>query len=1023
MKKLITVFSLLFVTVLLAFEPHFMSWPAISPDGDQVCFEYKNDLWLVPFSGGTAHKLTSTNAEEWHPKFSPDGKKIAFNSNRDGWTGIYVYDLQSSEIKNINKEDLNILDWFPNGRSLLARGYQAGVGNIFYEVQTDGSYHEITSFAGRNADVSEDGEKIIFDRRGNIYRESYTGSYNGDLWIYNIKNDEFTRLTETEFSEKFPVFSSNSNRIYFSASDGKVFQLYMIENNNFTERKEISRFKKWSARNLTIAVNNDNIVFERFDKLWKYNSEKGKVSELKIDINQDCYTNFLERENVKNKASDYAISENGNLIVYSYKFDLFAVPEKGGDVKQITFDQKGIEDIAILSDNQTIIFTKREEGRPQLHKVNIKDIRQVEKLEWSDDKYINWLDRQANTVAIGFSNDKRKLQVALADSLCNNIRTIISDQYVPEKFKVSPDEKYALYCETLPEEWTQHLYLYDLKNDTKERLYNHDGWIDAIYWGKDNKTAFFMEDAKIRKVDLLARKDFYDEKDYWKDILNPPKDKKEKKQQDKKEKKDPLKIDKEGFADRVTTVISKPGYNWVVHVIDDSTFYYLNSYNKKYTLRKAEYTGENDKIIKVLSSEPEYLQFNEKNKAFYYVLKKKIYKLNPKKGKKADIIKTDYKYAYDRFQLNNDIFQQVWVEFGNGFYDPDMHGVNWKRSRKDFSKFLKYADDPSILKMIVDEMIGEVNASHTGFYPRKDTRFKTYATAYFGFELDLKDFPKDGVTIKKIYKRSKLNKPYNIKPGDILISVDGKEIGKDSDIISHFKNKVGEKIKLGIMSDDTMKVITVKGLSYRENYSMYYDNWVEERRKQVEELSDGKIGYLHIRSMNSSSYRKFIQDLFAENADKEALIIDVRNNGGGYIHDLLVEILTKKPYALSTYRHFDGRTKYKNPGNTVDVPIVLLINENSFSDAEIFPTLFKQLNLGKVIGMPTSGSVIGTGHYYFMDGSSMRMPSTGWFTPTGKNMEGNGVQPDIYVDPTPKQIINDDDVQLKKAVEELLKEL
>ena len=1026
MKKFILIFSLLIITMLMAIEPHFMSWPAISPDGEQVCFVYEDDLWLVPFTGGDAQRITSTMAEEWHPKYSPDGKKIAFNSNRDGWTGIYIYSLNKTEIKIVNKEGLNILDWFPDGKSLLARGNEVGVGSIFYEVDIDGSYKEITSFAGRNADLAKDGNSIIFDRRGNIYRESYTGSYNGDLWVYKIKENTFTRLTETELSEKFPVYSSVSNSVYFAASDGNVFQLYKVEDNNFEQRKKLTKFKKWSARSLSIALANDRMVFENFDKLWKYDPVTKKAAELDVVVDQDSYVNALQREDVKNKASNYAVSDNGKLVVFSYKFDLFAVPEKGGDVRQITHDQSGIEEILILSDNQTILFTKRAEGQLQLYRVNIKDIGSITKLEWSNDKYINWILREGKTLAIGFSEKNRKHQIAIADSLCNNIQTIISDQYVHHEVSISPDEKYILYNVTLPGEWTRHLHVYNIESKEQGKLHNFDGWIEDLFWGKDNKSAFFSASGSIKRADLLARKDFYNEEDTWKDIIDPPKEKKDDKEDKKKKeekKKDPLKIDPEGFSDRITTIISKPGYNWIVHVIDDSTFYYVNNNNKKYSLRKADYTGENDKLITTLSKNPENLKYNEKNKVFYYILKDKLYKRKPKKGKKAELIEMDFKYSYDRQQLNNDVFQQVWVEFGNGFYDPEMHGINWKRSNKEFSKYLKYANTPDILKKIIDEMIGEVNASHTGFYPRSDSNYKTYSSAYCGFEFDLQDFPKDGVRIKKVYKKSKLNKPHNIVAGDILISVDGKEIGKDKEITSHFKNKVGEKIKLGIMCDDGMKVVTVKGLSYRENYTMYYDNWVEERRVQVEEISNGKIGYMHIRSMNNSSYKRFVQDLFAENADKEALIIDVRNNGGGYIHDMLVEILTKKPYALSTYRGFDGKVKYKNPGNTVDVPMVLLINENSFSDAEIFPTLFKQLKLGTVIGMPTSGSVIGTGHYYFMDGSSMRMPSTGWYTPTGKNMEGNGAIPDIFVDPTPKQVINDDDVQLKRAIEELLKTL
>jgi len=203
---------------------------------------------------------------------------------------------------------------------------------------------------------------------------------------------------------------------------------------------------------------------------------------------------------------------------------------------------------------------------------------------------------------------------------------------------------------------------------------------------------------------------------------------------------------------------------------------------------------------------------------------------------------------------------------------------------------------------------------------------------------------------------------------------------------------------------------------------MYYDDWVSERSDKVEKYSNGRIGYLHVRSMDNSSYRRFFQDLFAENFDKEALIVDVRNNGGGNISDDLIEVLTKKKYAISSSRQF-GAKKVSAPGNIWDKPIVLLIDENSMSDAEIFPIIFKELNVGKIIGMPTSGYVIGTYGRDLMDGSSMRLPSEGWYRLNGVNMEGNGAVPDIEVPQSFKQILADDDVQLKRAVEELIDDL
>ena len=390
------------------------------------------------------------------------------------------------------------------------------------------------------------------------------------------------------------------------------------------------------------------------------------------------------------------------------------------------------------------------------------------------------------------------------------------------------------------------------------------------------------------------------------------------------------------------------------------------------------------------------------------------------KSKKTEIIKNEFKYEYDKLKLNETVFERVWTEFGRGFYDPEMHGRDWRKIRQRFSQFTKYAHSMNVLETIVDEMIGEVDASHTGFYPRVEEQTQTYAQAHGGFTLDFQSYPKKGVVIQKIFRKSKLNKPYNIKAGDILLEVDGIKIGKNTDISTLFRNKVGDKIKLKIQSGKEEKNIVIKGLNWSQNNSLHYDNWVEERRQMVAEISNGKVGYLHIRGMNETSYQKFLQDLFAENYEKESLIIDVRNNGGGHLTDKLIEVLTKEVYATTTKRYFDD-FKRESPANTWQKPIVLLINENSFSDAEIFPAIFKHKKLGTIIGMPTSGSVIGTSPYEFMDGSSMRMPSNGWFTADGVNMEGNGMQPDIYVEPTPEQIIADDDVQLKKAIEELLK--
>ena len=542
--------------------------------------------------------------------------------------------------------------------------------------------------------------------------------------------------------------------------------------------------------------------------------------------------------------------------------------------------------------------------------------------------------------------------------------------------------------------------------------------------GAISKTVNFPHEATIEDIDKIITDIEFEKAKTNRNFSDKEKDEDAEKEDDEKESDEDVIItfDLEDIHRRVSVITSKMGYNYIVATDDDSTLYYVNcSYdNDIYSFRKVDYEGKKDEEIATFSSRPYHIKYNKENDCFYYIESGSLKKITNSGTKKT--LENEFEYKYNTYTLNKTVFELAWKAFEKGFYDPDMHGIDWDKAFKKYAPYLEYAYTPKIVGEIYSEMMGEVNASHTGFYARNDDPIPQHDIAYGGFVLDYKDIPKRGIKFKKIYRKSKLNKPYNIKPGDVLLEVDGTEITEDTPIKPLFFNKIDDKIKLKIQTPDSVATVELKGLSWWQNYTLNYDSWVEERKEIVKELTDDKIGYAHIRHMGWSSYEDFVQDVFAKNWQKDALIIDVRNNPGGWIHDWLIELLTKKPYAFTTNRVFNVE-KQPFPGNTWTKPTILLINQNSFSDAEIFPNIYKHFKLGKVIGMPTSGSVIGTGYVSFMDGSSMRMPGTGWYTAEDINMEGTGATPDIYLDITYEQRIADDDVQLKKAIEEILKEL
>jgi C-terminal processing protease CtpA/Prc len=1018
MKKLVFIITaILWLLPLFAFEPHFMEDPAISPDGKWICFSYLDDLWLVASEGGEAKRLTSTGTSCSHPVFSHDGNYIIFNSDKEGWTNIFQIPAEGGLAELVCQEPFTVLDVFPD-KSILAHDRKPFTGEAFYRVQPDGSYELITDFGGAYGGVNKTGKKIIFSRSGDPYRPAYQGSDNGDVWEYDISKNEFQRITKTDLTERYPQFTKNSD-VLVSISDGNAFQLSKMSD-NFQKIETLTNFKEWSARDICVAKQTDDAVFELFDEIWLYNATKNKAKKVNIEIKQDFLDNFTVKKEFHNKFDNYAVSKNGKLIAYSYQFDLFAVPAKGGEVKQITYSQTGINDIVIMDDSQTIFFTSYIDGSPVIFKTNITETDKISKMKWSEDKFIHYMKKQNNQLVVHYSDEKKRYRIAIIDPENEKILQVTDDEIVYNHPKNSYDFKYMMFNDFQYGIWSSSLKIFEIDGGAKHTILDFYGDVSALGWGTDGKTAFVTLNGDIHRLDLMPKDDFFTDADHWKEILEPDSTKTDVKEKDDDKAPETM-IDFENISQRFAKIISQEGWNEIIFAKNDSLLYYMNYFDEKYQIRSANYKGEKDKLLYTFSGKPSDFQPHKKENALYFIENDQLKKLSLS-TKKIESFSNNFKYSYDDFRLNKSIFEQVWEQFGRDFYDEDMHGADWDKLKKLFTPYLSYAYTPKILHSIVSEMIGKVNASHTGFYPRSNSERRTYSIAYTGMEFDMENFPKKGIRIKKVYRDAKLKQPFDIKSGDILIAIDGKEISADKNLSRYLVDKVNEKIELTILSDNAEKKINIKGLSYSQHYKLFYDNWVEERREKVDEFSNNQIGYAHIRSMNNTSYRDFMQDIFAKNFNKKALIIDVRNNGGGYTHDYLIEMLTKRHYAYNIWRE-TGKKKVKNPGSVWDKPIVLLINENSYSDAEIFPNLFQEFKLGKVIGMPTSGAVIGTGHIRFMDGSSMRMPSTGWFTVDDINMEGTGAKPDILVEPTPQQIIKDIDIQLQRAIEELLKEL
>jgi tricorn protease-like protein len=342
---LIVLLALLGLTTLSANQPMFPKDPSISPDGNDVCFEYDGDLWIVPFWGGSARRLTSTSALEWGPQWSPDGKTIAFNSNREGVAYPYQIATAGGPAVPIIKESYTVVEWFADAQALLAARYNPRFGTSFYRLPLDGNRPTLLAEIGdRFATLSPDNKSIVFNRYGDAYRESYQGSLAGELWKIDLATKEYTRLTNTNHTERYPRFAASSGALFYCESDGERYQLAKVENLDFTKVERLSSLTQWSARDISVARTSERVVFEHFNELWKYDPQRqhsAQVMKLDIRIPEDQWLDTRRVDSMRNDVWQFCVSDDEKLLGLQYKFDAFLKPREGGDARRVLLTRLG----------------------------------------------------------------------------------------------------------------------------------------------------------------------------------------------------------------------------------------------------------------------------------------------------------------------------------------------------------------------------------------------------------------------------------------------------------------------------------------------------------------------------------------------------------------------------------------------------------------------------------------------------------------------------------------------------------
>jgi tricorn protease len=1043
----------------------------------RVAFSFMGDIWTADENGANVQRLTVNSARDIYPRYSPDGKWIAFSSDRAGNLDVYIIPARGGEAKQLtyHSADDTVLGWTPDSRNVL---FSSQRGEDFmarlYLISIDGGMERNAGpDMGIAGSYSPDGKKIAINRKGQVYwRKYYRGAYNTDVTVMDLASKKFTDLTTFEGLDSWPMWAHDSY-IYFVSDreDGKsntgVTNIWRVSENG-GNAQQVTMFKTGDVRFPSISGDGKTIVFEHDFEISKLDLAARKVTPIKIDIAAEAGENMNAVQIYTSRADEYHLAPDGRHVAFSIHGEIFTTPVTGGDLVQITENPARDKEPVYSPDGKQIAFISDRSGREEIYLVASDGAGDPQRITDLDilKQGVTW---SPDSKSLAFTTTDDKLYVY--DTGAKQVKVLASSRYGAVNGAAwSPDGKWIAYAKPDQTRNTD-IYLIPAAGG-QERKVTFDSYSERQpRFSADGKKLYFTMSegqggrggggpgSQIYVVSLEKQdRDPEDVDDRGDDAENPPAGGRGRGNANAAQPIKDVSIDWDGLKRRTRQVTRMPfGVQSYIPSTDSRTLIFVTTEPAGLRNTPVLYTIQDDgRRMSRLGGAPagedgagrggrggrgggagaaggiSSLNISRDGRTLFYMENLGIYSMTlPASGAIATAGAARRQITFTaKVRINKpaewaEMFDDAWRTMKYRFYDINMHGFSWDAARAKYQPLVEYVADKHELLNIVNEMIGELNASHTGAAPGPAGRESAVQTQHLGIELAA-DEKAGRYKVAYIYEGGPCDKDWvTVHVGDYLIAIDGKPILADT---NYWKYLNSERLNQRVLitfnskpSDDGAWKSRILPVTAQQYSQLRYERWVKDRRAEVEKLSGGKIGYLHIQAMDQPSLTKFEKEIH-ENRDKKALVIDQRWNGGGNIEQELLAILVQKEYQIWQPR---GTEPSGRPFAGFFGPKVVLQNWRSASNAEMFPAGFKALGLGKTVGTPTMGAVIGTGSYSLIDGSTVRTPGTGVYLADSKrtNMEGYGVQPDIRVENSPEDNLSGKDRQLEAAVSQLLKEI
>jgi tricorn protease len=1033
-----------------------------STNGSEIVFTYAGDLYKASVDGGEARRLTAHVGYEMFPRFSPDGKTIAFTGHYDGNTEVYTIPVDGGEPLRLTytatnrRDDLGdrmgpnniVMCWTADGDGVVYRNRTSGgfTGRLC-TVSKDGGLSDIIPLPeGGFCSYSPDGKKLAYNRVMREFRtwKYYKGGMADDVWIYDAEKKKVENITNNDAQDIFPMWIDDE--IYFLSDRDRTMNVFVYN----TKTKEISKVTHFTEYDVKFpSTNGKQIVFENAGYIYKLDPSTGKAEKVRITLTSD---NVYARSEIKDGGkylSAASLSPDGKRVVVTARGELFNLPAAQGATKNLTRTPGAHERSATWSpDGRHIAYISDITGETELYMQPAEGGEAIA-LTKNNDAYILDFKWSRNSNYIVYTDRKNRLILL---NVLNKHKTIVLQDTlgIPRGATFSPDSKWLAYTRDASNDFSI-VYVYHLA-DKKEypvtnrwydsgsptfsadgkylvfsssrdfnpvygskewnHVYRHENGVYLALLQKDTPSPFIQKDdgSETKKVEIKVEKGRKKEDMKASEKENPSAE--------------DIVIDVDGLSERIVKLPAITGYYSSFYADGDKVYYNRGGSTFVYDLDKK-------KEESVADGAQMWVEPGGKKAGFFKG--GQVYITDIPSGK-ASLDKavnfSDMKITTDYPKEWAQIFDEAWRAFRDGFYVENMHGVDWKAMKEKYAVWVPYVKNRLDLNYVIGEMIGELSCGHAYVTTGEMDRPERLKTGLLGAEVSR---DKSGFfRLDKIYKgelwsqslRSPLTEPgIEANDGDFIVAIDGIPTGSVKDLYSLLVGKANVPTELSLNSSASLKgarKVVIRPLE--EEYSLVHYRWVQRNIEKVDRASGGRIGYIYIPDMGVEGLNEFARYFYPQ-LDKEGLIIDDRANGGGNVSPMILERLSRDPYRMTMSR---GSTRNGTIPDAVQVgPKVCLINKYSASDGDLFPWGFRALGLGKLIGVRTWGGIVGiSGSLPFIDGTDIRVP---FFTSYSMNgewiIENHGVDPDIQIDNDPVKEWNGEDEQLERAIEEVMKEL